>query len=218
MITLLLAEMRDVPADDGWLLPAERAVLAGLRVEKRRREWRLGRWTAKHAVAAALHLDARDVEIRAAADGAPEARDVAGAPLDVALSLSHREGVAVCAVAAPPQPVGCDVELVEPRPPAFAREWFSVAERAHLDAAAPARRDLLTTVLWSAKESVLKLRRSGLREDPRGVEVRIPTDPPAGTGWNPLHVDGCDAWWSAGSALVVTVAAPALPVPPLTDG
>ena len=66
--------LADVPADDGWLSPGEREVLAGLRVEKRRRDWRLGRFAAKTAAARWLGVPISRVEIVAAPDGAPEAR------------------------------------------------------------------------------------------------------------------------------------------------
>jgi len=208
VITLLRAVAADVPGHDEWLLPAERATQAGLHVAKRRAEWRLGRWAAKHAVALAQpHLEPQDVEIRAAPDGAPEARDSDGRRLGVALSLSHRDGVAVCAVAAPPQPLGCDVESVEKRAPAFAREWCSAREQAMLAAAPPTRRDLLITVLWSAKESVLKLRRSGLREDPRAVEIQVQPDAFDAAGWAAFHTaHGCDGRWRVDGQLVITVA------------
>ena len=66
-----------VPAGDHWLQGTERHQLAGLRVVKRRRDWRLGRWAAKRALAAygAIVGEAVEegLEIRAAADGAPEA-------------------------------------------------------------------------------------------------------------------------------------------------
>ena len=48
----------EVPPGDAWLSARERAVLAGLRLAKRRDDWRLGRWTAKTAVAAWLGVDA----------------------------------------------------------------------------------------------------------------------------------------------------------------
>jgi hypothetical protein len=47
----------DVPSDDAWLGQRELAVLERFRVSKRNREWRLGRWTAKCAVACALGQD-----------------------------------------------------------------------------------------------------------------------------------------------------------------
>jgi 4'-phosphopantetheinyl transferase len=42
----------DVPAGDEWLCAREAACLARLRFAKRRADWRLGRWTAKRALAA----------------------------------------------------------------------------------------------------------------------------------------------------------------------
>src|SRR3954464_319718 len=92
----------DVPAGDAWLGPRERAALAALHVAKRRADWRLGRWTAKAALAAfgVPGAPARR-EILAACDGAPEAwRD--GERLGLSLSLSHRAGLALAAVAPEP--------------------------------------------------------------------------------------------------------------------
>src|SRR6266498_4481543 len=106
----------DLPADHRWLAAAEQARLAGLRVPKRRADWLLGRWTAKQAVLARLAgegvppaLDA--VEVHAAADGAPEAF-LHGRPAGLSISLSHRAGVALCAVAPAGVALGCDLELV----------------------------------------------------------------------------------------------------------
>ena len=91
------ASSSSVPEDDGWLSPAEREVLAGLRFPKRIRDWRVGRWVAKHAVlralgAGTLSLDA--VEILASPGGAPSPRVLApGSWGPVSLSLSHSGGV-----------------------------------------------------------------------------------------------------------------------------
>ena len=120
----LTASAADVPADDGWLGPDERRVLSALRLEKRRADWRLGRWAAKHAVAAASGADHRRIEVLAAADGAPHAW-LDGTRLELSLSLSHRAGRALAVVAAAPAIVGCDLELVEPRSGAFVREWLA---------------------------------------------------------------------------------------------
>src|SRR3954447_17285253 len=112
----LTRSLGDVPAADEWLSARERAVLAGLRVAKRRDDWRLGRWTAKAALGAG-------VEILAAADGAPEAwRE--GKRLPVSLSLSHRDGLALAAVAEAPSVVGCDLERLEPRSAGFVLDWL----------------------------------------------------------------------------------------------
>jgi 4'-phosphopantetheinyl transferase len=199
----------DVPAGDGWLGPRERAALAGLHVEKRREDWRLGRWTAKAAVARHLGVTAARVEILAAADGAPEAwLDGTAAPVSV--SLSHRAGRAVAAVDAAPAVVGCDLELVEPRSPAFVREWLTPREQALIAQQEGHERDRLANLFWSAREAAAKVRRQGLRLDVRRAEVALGA---AGDGeWRPFSVRwGDDApatagWVRADSGWVLTIA------------
>jgi 4'-phosphopantetheinyl transferase len=193
----LEADRSKVPDHDSWLGPGERDVLRGFRIPKRREDWRLGRWTAKRALAGTPWLseltsragaaagrtnrsgvyDAGQfaslsrVEIRAAEDGAPEAA-LDGVELPVSLSLSHSEGRALAAVAAEELAIGCDIELVESRSSEFVHDYFTPAERAAIDAAGPDRRALAATLMWSAKESALKALRVGLRFDTRSVEVR----------------------------------------------
>ena len=48
--------MEDAPADDAWLSPVEAGYVSRLRFPKRRTEFRLGRWTAKQALALYLGL------------------------------------------------------------------------------------------------------------------------------------------------------------------
>ncbi len=214
----------DVPADDGWLAPGERARLAGLRFAKRRADWRLGRWTAKRAVVARLAAAGpapalTAVEIRAAPDGAPQVL-VDGSPVPLAISLSHRAGLAVCAVAPGGVALGCDLEPVEPRSPTFVADWFTAEERQAVEHAPAAERALLVTLLWCAKESVLKALRTGLRLDTRSVTV---DPPPLGPErrWRPLtvrHPAGRRAfvgWWRLEAARVVTVVAAPPAAPPV---
>jgi len=204
----------DLPADDGWLSAGERARLEGLRFPKRRLDWRLGRWTAKHAVARYLTLPDDSVvlaklEIRAAPDGAP---DVVfdGEPADVSMSLSHRDGRAMCAVAMPGTELGCDLELIEPRSDAFVADYFTAEEQALVAGTPVDLRPRMTTLLWSAKESALKALRQGLRLDTRCVTVELPEAEPAGL-WHALQVRGqgrrFDGWWSADGNFVRTVVA-----------
>ena len=115
---------RSVPRHDEWLTDAERVVLEGLRFEKRRDDWRLGRWTAKQAVIAYAGSLGRlvgpaSVEVLAREDGSPRA--VLDRRSEVALSLSHSAGIGF-AVAGPSAPVGCDVELVQARSRAFVQD------------------------------------------------------------------------------------------------
>jgi 4'-phosphopantetheinyl transferase len=166
---------RDLPAEDAWLSASEAASLNTLRFAKRRADWRLGRWTAKSAVSVYLgvpaHLEMlKKIEVRPASDGAPEAF-IANQPAGVTISLSHRSGIAICAVAATGVDLGCDLELVEPRSAAFVADYFVVAEQLRIAQASADDRPRLVTLFWSAKESALKALRAGLRLDTRSVMV-----------------------------------------------
>ena len=55
----LTSSLAEVPGADDWLGPREQRALAALSVEKRRADWRLGRWAAKAAVGAWLARDRR---------------------------------------------------------------------------------------------------------------------------------------------------------------
>lgn len=163
----LLQAAADVPTDDGWLAPVERARLAQLRVAKRRADWRLGRWTGKRAAAAALAVAADRIAVIAAAGGAPLVL-LDGVPAPLAISLSHAGGRGLCAVAAAGTAVGCDLEVVASRSAAFAGDYFTAAERAWAGGD-PCR----VTLVWCAKEAALKALGEGLREHPRAVEVAL---------------------------------------------
>ena len=167
-----------MPASGDWLSPAESARLAGLRFPKRRSEVRLARWAAKQAVARALDLgdDAGTlarVEIRAARTGAPVAF-VGEEPAPLAVSMTDRADWAVCVVAPAGLAVGCDLELVEPRSDLFVRDWFTPGEQ-RLVAGADSgdERHLIANLVWSAKESALKVLQTGLRRSTRSVEVDV---------------------------------------------
>ena len=91
----------DVSPQDHWLSETETALLDEMRFLKRRADWRLGRWTAKNALAARLNLPARafsSLEIRPAKSGAPQAYFL-DKLCPVSISLSHRDGKAVCVLA-----------------------------------------------------------------------------------------------------------------------
>ncbi|MFZ1137770.1 MAG: 4'-phosphopantetheinyl transferase superfamily protein [Candidatus Sulfotelmatobacter sp.] len=229
----------DVPAENHWLSPNETLRLAAMRIPKRRADWRLGRWTAKHAVAACLDLpthfpDLADIEIRAASSGAPEIF-LHDQPADVTISLSHSSGTALCTVAQLEASFGCDLETIEPRSDAFVADYFTVGEQA-LVARTPAdARPLLLALLWSAKESALKALRVGLRLDTKCMFVchldgwpqssgEREQDPPLPVDANPeawrrlrVRYSGGQVfagWWRWQNGLVRTVVSrPPLPTP-----
>ena len=173
----------DMPVENDWLSASELARLNGMRFVKRRTDWRLGRWTAKRALACCLNLPDQpfhsllaSIEIRPAPSGAPEVFS-ANNPGLVAISLSHRSGVAACAVALSGGALGCDLEAIEPRSDAFVADYFTTEEQALIVQAPEADRPRLLALFWSAKESALKALRAGLRLDTRCVSV-CPVDAP----------------------------------------
>ncbi len=207
----------DVPPNNDWLSPHEATRLATLRFLKRRSDWRLGRWTAKQALAAYLKLPTNlpslaNLEIRAASSGAPEVF-LYGQPAGIAISVSHRAGTALCTVG-PGRNFGCDLELVEPRSAAFVDDYFTAEERALIVDTPPSDRPLLLALLWSGKESALKALRVGLRLDTRCMCVSpsfaVPALAADSAIWCPLRVSYSDTqmfsgWWRMHNDLVRTL-------------
>jgi len=167
----------DVPAENDWLSASEAVRLGGLRFAKRRTDWRLGRWTAKRALATYLNMSGdgnpkalAGIEIRPAPDGAPEVF-LANQPAAVTISLSHRAATAICAVMPAGGALGCDLETIEPRSDGFVADYFTAEEQALVARTPAADRPRLLALLWSGKESALKALRVGLRLDTRRVSV-----------------------------------------------
>jgi len=182
----------DVPTENDWLSANEAACLRGMLFAKRRADWRLGRWTAKRALSVILDVPPaphvfRKIEICAAQSGAPEVI-FDSRPAAVTISISHRCGVAACAVAMSDVKMGCDLEMIEPRSDAFVADYFTLEEQALVARASAADRDRLLALLWSGKESALKALREGLRLDTRSVIVIPCAASFEGNGWSELRV------------------------------
>ena len=211
-VLIVRQSLADMPPGDEWLTPWEAGYAESRRVPKRREEWRLGRWTAKGAVCEWSGIgNPGDIEIRQRPDGAPEAF-VRGGPGDCAISLSHSNGRAVCAVVARGTAIGCDIEMIEPRDRSFADDYFTADECKFVRAAPEDARALATTLIWSAKECALKAIGEGLRLDTREVEVvtdGISLDV-AELSWRRLEVvrfsphTSYTGWWRLDSPFVVT--------------
>jgi 4'-phosphopantetheinyl transferase len=221
-----------VPADNQWLSAGERQRLIRLRIPKRRTDWRLGRWTAKRAVAAHLNLPSdlhslANIEIRAAPSGAPEVF-LFDQPAPVTISLSHTAQAAMCAIARAGFHLGCDLEVIEPRSNAFVSDYFTPNEQALVERTSEDERPRLVNLLWSAKESALKALHIGLRLDTNCVEVhpldalkvednKDQRDPcpialltSGPYGWHPLQVSIADArvfqgWWRDADRMIRSV-------------
>ena len=216
----------DLPVEGGWLCAAEIERMRTMRFTKRRSEWLLARWTGKNGLATVLGFPAdldhlARIEIRSvvggAAQGAPEVF-VDGNRVPCRVSLTDRAGWAVCAVDERAD-IGCDLELVEPRSDNFVQDFFTPSERKIVaDPPFEVSPDLAANLIWSAKESALKVLRTGLRRDTRSVEVVLSPDAPV-DGWRALvtrteegaHFSG---WWRQYGAFLLTVVASVELAPP----
>ncbi|HEY6947037.1 MAG TPA: 4'-phosphopantetheinyl transferase superfamily protein [Candidatus Acidoferrum sp.] len=237
--------LADVPDGNAWLSPSEADELSAKRFAKRRRDWLLGRWTAKNAAALCLGI-AKDlqalgeIEIRSKPSGAPEVF-LRNEPAPVTISLSHRAGMGACCIAPSHVLLGCDLETIEPHGDAFAADYFTVEEQMFVAKTEPTNRLSLLALFWSGKESALKALCKGLQLDTRSVLVslrgmpeyqdeiaRKPTRPTVlsvqysseFTGWNPLQVRAVigqtfHGWWSQTGHLVRTVVSDPPPDPPI---
>lgn len=210
----LTCDRGDVPDELDWLAPDERDRIEAFRFAPRRGDFLLGRWTAKRLLAALLPgAGLAAIAIRAAADGAPEAV-LDGAPLPFCVSLSHRAGRALAAVGDAGAALGADLELVEPRSALLVADFFTAGEAAAVAACPPGGRNRAIALIWSAKESALKARRTGLREDPRHVRVEadgIAAAADADGGWRALRIavdgaPGLAGWWRDDAGYVLTIA------------
>ena len=177
-----------------FLSPPEMAYLGTLRFPRRREDWLAGRWAAKRLLAAVQHggepFAPTETALLRSPSGAPVLHH-RGRPLPYSLSLSHRAGGVFCACCPlPGVALGVDLEWVEERHPAFYQDYFTPAEQAFAATAEPHTQSVWFTLLWSAKEAVLKSLGLGLKVDPRRIEISA--DPRV---WQALHLPVLTPAW-----------------------
>jgi 4'-phosphopantetheinyl transferase len=212
--------LADAIAPPGLLSPEEQARYEGFHVLKRRRDWLLGRWTAKHLVRAYLGKTAAppaldEIVIRAHSDGSPYAA-LSADRLPLSVSISHSGPYSLCALTGQPgASVGADIEMIEPRPLSLAEQFFTRNELDALLASAEEERTVRMTLVWSAKEAFLKSIKEGLRVDTREIVVETPRVLAEARIWEPLVVTarsglmpvGAEyrSWWRRESETIVTL-------------
>lgn len=165
-----------VPKSDTWLLPGERLFAQSLKTEKRRRDWVLGRWTAKQCLlqffkSLGHEMKAEEIGVFRGETGAPEVK-ISGLDMEASISLSHRadEAIAVCGPI--DFRIGCDLEIIEERSNPFIEDYFLDSEQDWIHRDGPDGIPMRANLLWSAKESVMKSTRKGLSLHPRKICVR----------------------------------------------
>lgn len=157
---------------------AEREIWKGLRGERRRAEWLMGRTAAKDAVRRYVltrrgaALFPADIEITADAHGRPIPGGDALRRLGMTLrlSLSHSDGVAIAAVGEPMRGVGVDIERIGRRRRHFEESAFTPGERNLIEGGSAHEERALR--LWCAKEAVGKALGRGMMGNPLNLEAR----------------------------------------------
>ena len=203
------SELAADPADGRGapLTPGERARLAAFGHADRRRQFALGRLSARTLAASRLGGEPAGVPLGVAADGAPT---LPGAHVSIAHTGRGLGTAALAAVA--DRPVGVDLEAVGPRRPDLWRRILTAEERPLLEALGGPTDDA-QTLLWCLKEAVLKGQRTGLRAGGRSVVLGL--DAAGGAphrGWARALSGVSGAWdvaFGREGALWVAVAWPA---------
>ncbi len=197
------------------LYPSELEKWRQMAVAKRRDEWLHGRWTAKRLLTAPgmpwEGVPFTALAIENAPEGAPYVR---GAQSAGCLSITHSRGMAACAfLPGEAGTVGIDLEWVEPREEVFIRDFFTANEAELALSLEGEARDLLVTLIWNAKEAVLKAWQKGLRLDSRAIEI-VAEGVGRGEDWEQLkyqaRVEGfphCRLFWRREGVFVLTLAA-----------
>jgi 4'-phosphopantetheinyl transferase len=214
---------RGVPPD-GLLSRPETEKFNSLKTDKRRRDWLLGRWTAKHLIQQVLAqekgelLPLKLIEIGNNADGVPTVNGQwSTVNCQSSLSISHSQDHAFCAVREGGGAIGVDLERIEPRHAGFAVAYFTDVEQERITHhASRFTYDALVTAVWSAKEAVLKALHLGLSVDTRAVTCLLEVPDVAADGWLPFavqpdpqrlpHTPTLQGWWRVIDGFVLTLA------------
>jgi hypothetical protein len=84
--------------------------------------------------------------------------------------------------------LGCDLERIEGRSRAFLEDYLTPHERAFVAEGPESEYPLRATLVWSAKEAVMKALGEGLRLPPASVQVAPGLEPASGAGWRRFSV------------------------------
>lgn len=151
------------------LPPDERTQAKGFGSEKRRREFALGRATARALLSERLAVAPPDVPLRVADDGAPEL-DEPALYVSIAHAATTAQTLAVAAVGT--RPLGVDLEPIRPRRPDLYRFLLHPDEYDVLEQL-PHEHDAAQVLLWTLKEATLKAMRTGFRVSPKTLRLTV---------------------------------------------
>ena len=148
-------DLNRLPPADEILSQREAAFFQTLRFPKRRVEWLGGRFALKELVRGLTGAEYKGIEVLPQPTSGKPLLTVGGTNSPLAFSITHSRGWAAAAVSTEEPFLGIDLEKIEIRTDAWARDFFHPSE---LTAAG----DAFLTALWTQKEALVKLLGTGL--------------------------------------------------------
>ncbi len=174
MVYYKINRLEDVADHLEWLHPSERQVYETFRFEKRKNDWLTGRWTAKNLLKDTWfnNLNLEYIEIKAGENRAPFVY-INNVLSKKNITISHSQGMAFCASSPEHISIGCDMEKIESRSPHFITDYYTDFEINKINSHPHTKysKETLFTIFWSAKESVMKVLRTGMKLHPHRLEV-----------------------------------------------
>ncbi len=193
----LMLDEASIPGDTNWLSPGELERYQSFRFDKRKQDWLSGRWVAKNLIFE-LIKEQNTFELKEISIGNHSAGDpfviLREEILNGSLSISHRGGKSAAAFTSIPNiSIGIDLELIEEKSEGFIEDYFNEGETKEVMSFAKiGKKDCLASLLWSAKEALLKAHQIGLRIDTREMELQIPSEDSC-MDWCPIEILRCPA-------------------------
>jgi phosphopantetheine--protein transferase-like protein len=177
---------------DKYFSLEEQAEYSRFKVIKRQFEWIYSRIISKkmiHQIFEIEKLNLPNIRILKEETGQPYIYITGQGRLEGKFSLSHSTGYVFCGYSSLKELIfGLDLEKIEERSIEFVQDYFTSREIELYKSLDGNDKKEYTTMVWSAKESVLKTLGLGLAIDTRKVEI-IPSDDSSRlTGWNSCSV------------------------------
>ena len=182
----------------------------------------MGRWTVKDLLKNCspeyIAIPCQDIQITNEESGRPVLDLLNHKFLKTQLSISHRDRLAFCAISFDSHlKIGADLELVEERFQGFVEDFFTPNEIDLVNNYTGILHQQIVTIIWSAKEAILKACGSGLRVDTRQVEIigieDMPSNESTAQKWYAIKAtypfsrkDPWKLWWKPFREYVLTLA------------
>ncbi len=164
-----------------------------LKIPARLAEWETSRLAVKKLIKDTVpgteDIPLTTIQVQKEPSGAPYVIVDGMGRLPGCLSISHSNGYVFAGYAEETTRFGVDLELVEERSKEFVLDYFTENEIQYLDCCSKDHKPGIITLIWSAKEAVLKAARLGLTVDTRRIEITPQTCFEISPFWQTARID-----------------------------